>query len=126
MIRWRSKRLNGCVPAEPTRMPCSRAIPATYERSFRSSDPTSAGVWQTGVAISSTDCISSGWMLRLELVPSHSPEHRLDVLDEVERLGVEEHVLLLDPERVRARPRRSCGRARCRPAPKPLPVIDGG
>src|SRR5437016_1429534 len=28
-------------------------------------------------------------------------EHRVDVLDEVEGLGVEEHVLLLDPQRVR-------------------------
>src|SRR6184192_538361 len=27
VIRWRSKRLNGCVPAEPRRMPRSRAIP---------------------------------------------------------------------------------------------------
>jgi hypothetical protein len=28
-------------------------------------------------------------------------QHRVDVLDEIERLAVEEHVLLLDPERVR-------------------------
>ena len=30
-----------------------------------------------------------------------SGEHRVDVLDEVERLAVEKHVLLLDAERVR-------------------------
>jgi hypothetical protein len=38
---------------------------------------------------------------RLELVPRDRGEHRIDVLDEVEGLGVEEHVLLLDTERVR-------------------------
>ena len=38
---------------------------------------------------------------RLELVPADRLEHRVDVLDEVERLAVEEHVLLLDAERVR-------------------------
>src|SRR5207342_1988009 len=36
-----------------------------------------------------------------ELVPLRRRENRLDVLDEVERLAVEEHVLLLDAERVR-------------------------
>ena len=50
------------------------------------------------------------------------------MLDEVERLAVEQHVLLLDAERVRRRPCRTCGRGRCRPAakPLPLPVIAGG
>ena len=38
---------------------------------------------------------------RLELVPGDRGEHGVDVLHEVERLGVEEHVLLLDAERVR-------------------------
>ena len=56
---------------------------------------------QTGVAISSTDCISSGVDAGLQLVTVDRGEHRLDVLHEVERLGVEQHVLLLDPERVR-------------------------
>jgi hypothetical protein len=37
----------------------------------------------------------------LELVPLHRRQHRVDVLDEVERGRVEEHVLLLDAERVR-------------------------
>src|SRR5919204_35449 len=37
----------------------------------------------------------------LELVSVHGREHRLDVLDEVERLAVEQHVLLFDAERVR-------------------------
>src|SRR5262249_7325526 len=39
--------------------------------------------------------------VRLELVAGHRLEHGVDVLDEVERLRVEEHVLLLDAERVR-------------------------
>ncbi len=38
---------------------------------------------------------------RLELVARDRLEHRVDVLDEVERLAVEQHVLLLDAERVR-------------------------
>src|SRR5205823_9311441 len=38
---------------------------------------------------------------RLELVSRDRGEHRVDVLDEVEGLAVEEHVLLLDAERVR-------------------------
>ena len=38
---------------------------------------------------------------RLELVSGDRGEHRVDVLDEVERLGIEELVLLLDAERVR-------------------------
>ena len=36
---------------------------------------------------------------RLELAARHRGEHGVDVLDEVVRLGVEEHVLLLDAER---------------------------
>src|SRR5262249_34389736 len=39
--------------------------------------------------------------VRLELVSRHRAEHRVDVLDEVQRLGVEQHVLLLDAQRVR-------------------------
>ena len=38
---------------------------------------------------------------RLELVSGDGREHRLDVLDEVERLRVEQLVLLLDAQRVR-------------------------
>ena len=38
---------------------------------------------------------------RLELVARDRLQHGVDVLDEVERLAVEEHVLLLDAERVR-------------------------
>src|SRR5256714_5015587 len=41
---------------------------------------------------------------RLELVPVGCSEHGVDVLHEVERLAVEEHVLLFDPERVRVAP----------------------
>ena len=39
--------------------------------------------------------------VRLELVSRDRVEHGVDVLHEVERLGVEQHVLLLDAERVR-------------------------
>src|SRR5439155_10403631 len=42
-----------------------------------------------------------GVHLRLELVTLDRREHRVDVLDEVEGLAVEDHVLLLDTERVR-------------------------
>src|SRR5262249_53916166 len=45
-----------------------------------------------------------GVHLRLELVALDRRQHRVDVLDEVERLAVEDHVLLLDPERVRVAP----------------------
>jgi hypothetical protein len=38
---------------------------------------------------------------RGELVPVHGLQHRLHVLHEVERLGIEEHVFLLHTERVR-------------------------
>src|SRR5919108_3637292 len=38
---------------------------------------------------------------RLELVPADVGEHGVDVLHEVERLAVEQHVLLFDAERVR-------------------------
>jgi hypothetical protein len=38
---------------------------------------------------------------RLQLVSRDRTEHRVDVLDEVEGLAVQEHVLLFDPERVR-------------------------
>src|SRR5579875_2571106 len=41
-----------------------------------------------------------GVEVRLELVPGRRGEHGVDVLDEVERLAVEEHVLLLHPQRV--------------------------
>src|SRR5439155_13037346 len=38
---------------------------------------------------------------RLELVTGDRRQHGVDVLDEIERVLVEEHVLLLDAERVR-------------------------
>jgi hypothetical protein len=56
-------------------------------------------------------------------------EHRVDVLHEIPRLGVEQHVLLLDAERVRiARAERMVEHAAATaPGPSaPLPVIDGG
>ena len=61
---------------------------------------------------------------RLELVPADRREHRVDVLDEVERLGVEELVLLLDAERVRvAGP--NVWSSTLPACSAPLPVIDG-
>ena len=63
---------------------------------------------------------------RLELVAGDRLQHGVDVLDEVEGLAVQEHVLLLDAERVRVGLARTCGRARCRPATAPLPVIELG
>ena len=51
-----------------------------------------------------------------ELVALDGVEDGIDVLDEVEALRVEEHVLLLDAERERVARRRSDGRARSRRA----------
>ena len=86
-------------------------------------------VRQTGVVTSSTDCISSAWM-RSSCSPCRDRgEHRVDVLHEIPRLGVEQHVLLLDAERVRiALAERVVEHARVRSARAlaPLPVIDGG
>ena len=54
-------------------------------------------------------------------------EHGVDVLDEVERLAVEEHVLLLDAERVRvALAEGVVEHAAAGRKLEPLPVIDGG
>ena len=62
---------------------------------------------------------------RLEFVAGHLGEHRLDVLHEVEGVGVEELVLLLDAERVRvAVAERVLEHAGRRDALEP--VIDGG
>ena len=101
---------------------------ADVARSVRSCSSTSAGVWHTGVATSSTDCISSALMRGSSSCPRHGGEHGVDVLDEVERLGVEQHVLLLDAERVRValaervvEDAAALGEAGC-----PCPVIDAG
>ena len=56
---------------------------------------------QTGVVISITDCISSELIRASNSLPGDRGEHGVDVLDEVEGLRVEQHVLLLDAERVR-------------------------
>ena len=50
---------------------------------------------------------------RLELVAGHGVEHGVDVLDEVEGLRIEELVLLLDAQGVRAPGCRTDGRGRC-------------
>ena len=64
---------------------------------------------------------------RLELVTRDRGEHRVDVLHEIERLAVEEHVLLLDAERVRVALAEPWSRTLTPVAkPAPLPVIDGG
>ena len=60
--------------------------------------------------------------LRLELVAGHRCEHGVDVLHEVEALGVEEHVLLLHTERVRVAFPNLCSRT-LPPAAKPSPVM---
>ena len=61
-------------------------------------------------------------------MPFDRGEHRVDVLDEIERGAVEELVLLLDPEGVRvALPEPMVEDARCLSAPfAPLPVMSGG
>src|SRR3954454_5286128 len=61
VMRCRSKRLNGCVPAEPKRVPPLRAISATYPRSCASAWYASPAVRHTGVVTSRTDCMSSAW-----------------------------------------------------------------
>ena len=78
---------------------------------------TSPAVRQTGVVTSSTDCISSA-LMRSSCSPSRDRrEHRVDVLHEIPGLGVEQHVLLLDAERVRiARAERVVEHARSRAA----------
>ena len=88
----------GRADAQALRRARSRSRSA---RSLRSSASTSAAVRQTGVAISSTDCMSSGPICSTNSLACDGREDRVDVLDEVERLRVEEHVLLLDAERVR-------------------------
>src|SRR5437762_3465560 len=59
----------------------------------------------TWIAFSGSSTATCTWRPkispRLELVARHRGEHRVDVLDEVECLAVEQHVLLLDAERVR-------------------------
>ena len=62
---------------------------------------TSAGVRQTGRRDLEHRLHQLGVDPLLELVAGDRREHGLDVLDEVERLAVEEHVLLLDAQRVR-------------------------
>ena len=66
----------------------------------RSSSPAAATSSHGVVAISSTDCISSGFTWPSSSV-GHRGEDRLDLLGEVEIVGVEDHQLLLDADRER-------------------------
>ena len=97
-IRWFSHIANGWVPAEADRpspwMPPSRSPAGEAQRSC---SPASAVFWHGSVEISSTDSISF-W---LDLPDGGGLEHRLDRIDEIEGLGIEDHQLLLDPDRVR-------------------------
>ena len=101
MIRCRSKRLNGCVPAEPTRS----------EWLLRDRRDVLAELAQLAVDVGRRSADGRRDLehrlhelrlhLRLELVADDGRQEGVDVLHEVEGLAVEEHVLLLDAERVR-------------------------
>ena len=101
VIRCRSNRLNGCVPAEPTRS-AFLACDAGDVRAQRDELPLDVA---RGAAHRRRDLEDRlhelGIDPRLQLVPAHGGEHRVDVLDELESLSVEELVLLLDSEGVR-------------------------
>ena len=92
-------RTGGC-PRPPAGAPAARRSAATSRRSLVSSAAASATLWHGLVAISSTDCISSGFTW-----PSSSARHRvedrLDLLREAQAVGVEDHQLLLDADRER-------------------------
>ena len=61
----------------------------------------------------------------VELAVHRRRQHRVHVLDEVERLRVEEHVLLLDTERERVDSPKLWS-STLPPSAKPLPVIEAG
>ena len=106
-------------------MPCSRAIPVTYERSFRSSVSTSAGVWQTGVAISSTDCISSGWKLGSSSCPAMAPSTASTCWTR-SSVSPSRSMYSSSTPSVYGSPVPKLWSSTLPPGPKPLPVIDGG
>ena len=80
---------------------------------------------QTGVAISSTDCISSGFMCASSSCPAIAARNGVDVLYESSSAD-EEHVLLLDSEGVQISLPRRRGRGRCRLRRSRLPVMARG
>ena len=63
-------------------------------------------------------------VIRSRAAPGDRRQHGLDVLHEVERLGVEQHELLLDAERVGVA--RAELWSRTLPGSAPLPVIEAG
>ena len=85
------------MPAEPIAIPLPAAVAATWRRSARSCSPASV-MLAHGIG---GDLEHRLHQLGLDLARGRGLEHRLDRVDELERLGVEDHQLLLDPERVR-------------------------
>ena len=101
MIRCRSNRLKGCVPAEPTRSECCLG-----DRGDVLAELPELGVDLGGRPAHRRRDLEHrlhelGLHLRFELVTHDRRQEGVDVLDEVEALRVEEHVLLLDSEGVR-------------------------
>ena len=101
VMRWRSKRLNGCVPG--------RSDPQTL--AVRDLGHVPAELHQLPAHVRDRPahgCRDLDHRLHelgvdalFELVTRYGVEHRLDVLHEVERSPVEQLVLLFDAERVR-------------------------
>ena len=89
------------MPAEPTRMPFSRRDAADVRAQLQQLALDVAGSPADRRRDLEHRLHQLGVDPRLELVAGDRLQHGVDVLDEVERLAVEEHVLLLDPERVR-------------------------
>ena len=89
------------MPAEPTRRPCSRPTSAHVGAQRRQLAHHVARGRAHGRRDLEDGLHQLGVDPVCERVALDRVEHRLDVLDEVEALRVEEHVLLLDAERVR-------------------------
>ena len=89
------------MPAEPTRVPCSLRDLRDVAAERRQPAHDVARVVAHGRRDLEHGLHELGVDPCLELVARDRGEHRLDVLDEVEGLGIEELVLLLDAERVR-------------------------
>ena len=90
---------NGCVPAEPIRSPRRSAAAATLARSARRCAPAGARVGRGG----RRDLQHGGEQLGLDAVVARALlEQHVDRVRERERLGIEDHQLLLDADRVAA------------------------
>ena len=96
-MRWSSHIANGWVPAAPIASPLAAAVWITWRRSARSCSPASAVFAHGSVEISSTDSISSG------LISPAGAGSSIDsiALTSSSDARVEDHQLLLDPDRVR-------------------------